>query len=343
MRAILLTSLLLVACPKTGMVPQHAQDTTSNLHLRKDPDTDGSDYIGRFFDWDAENLDETLATKLACSEHITWKQKDGGGVTHNEVVNVSSQMAASMGIPLAVNAKGQASYNATVKVRYILTGKLVAQIEDPAAFAQCCQDQPKGCTDRYVGEMLQGTGSAYVETATNAMVKARGFSGPARGDLDGSHSKSKELAMEFPNPVYFAFKVTRAQANRTGCGDWESNLPKKKGGQYYIGFSKALKDKTSARRHAEFDAVKKAYMSAGGSNHEDAAQAEAYNKPDPLEVWARGMVFEQVCPEPVSRRKNAKTTFRVLGFLPDYVTERKKSELRKKKKEEEERQKKQKP
>ncbi len=341
MRAILLTSLLLVACPKTGMVPQHAQDTASNLHLRKDPDTDGSDYIGRFFDWDAESLDETLATKLACSKHITWKQKDGGGVTHNEVVNVSSQMAASMGIPLAVNAKGQASYNATVKVQYILTGKLVAQIEDPAAFSQCCQDQPKGCTDRYVGEMLQGTGSAYVETATNAMVKARGFSGPARGDLDGSHSKSKELAMEFPNPVYFAFKVTRAQAHRTGCGDWEANLPKKKGGRYYVGTSRPQKDKKQGRHDAEQNAMWQAYQSAGGDNHEDASKATAYNKPNPLVAWAQGMEIEQVCPEPVSRRKNAKMSFRVLGFLPDYVTERQKSELRKKKKEEERRKKQQ--
>ena len=191
------------------------------MHLRDSFDTDASAYVGRFFPRDAVNLDETEAMTLSCSKHIKVKQVQGGGVTYREVVNVSGDMAARMGIPVVMSAGGSASYSGSVRVHYTLLGKLVAHIPDPEAFTQCCLDQPSQCTDRYVGEVLQGTGSVYQDSVMAGQLTAEGISGALSGGGNAAHQSESSRKIEFPNPVYFAFKVSKTQAGRvtaSACG-----------------------------------------------------------------------------------------------------------------------------
>ena len=69
-------------------------------------------------------------------------------------------------------------------------------------------------------------------------------------------------AIEFPNPVYFAFKVTQTPNNRatSSCGAWVDNPPAEPGYVFFVGMSRDKKNERAARdgatRTAKFDALK---------------------------------------------------------------------------------------
>ena len=108
---------------------------SGNVYLRNSFDTDPSGYLGRFLPAGLQDLDESNGMTMACSEHISWKFVDGGGVKMTEVLNVSSAASARLGVPLIAKGKGSVSSSQVARVSYTLTGKMVSTIDDPGAFA----------------------------------------------------------------------------------------------------------------------------------------------------------------------------------------------------------------
>src|SRR5690606_28233425 len=56
-----------------------------NTFLRNAFDTDPSFYIGRFVPRDSGTIDESSAMQLTCSQHVSYRKVDGGGVIYDEV------------------------------------------------------------------------------------------------------------------------------------------------------------------------------------------------------------------------------------------------------------------
>ena len=167
--------LLLPACALRGGVPNGPSAApSSNVYLRNSFDTDPSIYLGRFIPRNSTDLDEGSAMPLACTQHVTHRFIEGGGVKITETMSVSTEVAARIGVPVVASAQGSGSRTGEVKVEYTLTGKMVAEVADPVAFNECCKAQPDQCTDRFVGEFLQGTGTVYREEARSVDVAGKG-------------------------------------------------------------------------------------------------------------------------------------------------------------------------
>ena len=212
----------LAGCPKAPPPsPLLSVSPPENVFLRSSFDTDPSAYLGRFLPEDDLDLDESRGMALACSSLVSWEFIDGGGVQTREVFAASSGVAARLGLPPLGEVSGGRHQRRVAWVEYTLTGKMVSHVEDPAALAACCKDQPDQCTDRMVGEFLQGTGAVFFETAEHRGLGARA---EAPGvDQEASVMREQgvhaQRTLVFPQPVYFAFKATptpyRHQAVRT--------------------------------------------------------------------------------------------------------------------------------
>lgn len=315
--------LLLPACALRGGVPNGPSAApSSNVYLRNSFDTDPSIYLGRFVPRNATDLDEGSAMPLACTQHITHRFIEGGGVKITETMSVSTEVAARIGVPVVASAQGSGSRTGEVKVEYTLTGKMVAEVADPAAFNECCKAQPDQCTDRFVGEFLQGTGTVYREEARSVDVGAKGTdpSSGVSGAAAVSNDKQWSQAIEFPNPVYFAFKVTQTPSNRitSSCGAWVDSPPYEAGSVFFVGTSRDKKDERAAREGANRDAKMKAMMSVG------ASVPMINGQPDPnaqaaVQQWAMSMQMVEFCVEQEQGRKGQpRYVGRVLGKLPQF-------------------------
>ena len=237
----------------------------NTVYVRNSFDTDPSLYLGRFVPRGRVDLDETAAMQLACSEHISYKFIEGGGVKYTESMAVGTEVAAKLGIPVVASADVSAKRVQEVKVQYELTGKMVANIDDPSAFAECCKSQPDQCTDRYIGEFLQGTGAVY--QSNSAQVSASGQGTNPTNGVSGQggvdHEQSHDRAIEFPNPVYFAFKITETPHKRatSSCGSWVDNPPTEDGFVFFVGTSRPMRSENTARNWAQNQAMMKAAQS----------------------------------------------------------------------------------
>lgn len=233
--------------------------SSSSVWLRNSFDTDPSGYIGRFVPAGVTDLDESNTMTLACSKHISSRFVDGGGVSWTENLNVSSEVGARLGIPLIASASGSHSASRTAKAQYTMTGKMVAVIADPDAFAACCKSQPDQCSDRYIGEFIQGSGAILHQAARSTQVEASGTN-PSNGVSGAGELASAaewQRAAEFPQPVYFAFKVSPtpyAQGAVDTCPSWVDNPPVAEGGVYVVGHGDNAKSEQDARAQAMGDA-----------------------------------------------------------------------------------------
>ena len=315
MRVLLSTLVLLTGCPKASAPQAPSMAPSSNVYLRNSFDTDPSGYIGRFLPAGLSDLDESSGMTLACSEHISWRFVDGGGVQSSEVLNASTAVSARFGVPLVAQGSASGSTTQAARVSYTLTGKMVSTIEDPAAFAACCKAQPDQCTDRMVGEFLQGTGAIFFE-ASRAVAASGDGKDPstlAGGDVSFSHGSAWERAAEFPNPVYFAFKVTPtpyAQQAVSTCPDWVQSPPEAQGGIHVIGHSKPLRTEQMARRKAMNEAQAQAGRATGL-----AMQAMANGT-------TIGVQEKDWCVEQTGTADKILYTAHVLGFVSDAEQER---------------------
>ncbi len=323
MRAPVTFALLLTACAgrSDGLPDGPSMAPTSNVFLRNSFDTDPSVYLGRFLPRGLSDLDEGSAMPLSCSTHITYRFIEAGGVKVSETMNVSTQVAARLGVPLVAEVKGSGERRAEVRVEYTLTGKMVADIADPSAFNECCKAQPDQCTDRYIGEFLQGTGAVFREQAREADVSASGRdpNSGVSGGVGVSHQKQWAQAIEFPNPVYFAFKVTPTIANRatSSCGDWVEKPPTEPGFVFFVGMSRESRNERQARERA----LRRAQMTAFGSVAQISTDVDddLDSMEDPAaEQWARSMQVVESCVEVVPGSKGERFIGRVLGRLPAY-------------------------
>lgn len=103
----------------------------------------------------------------------------------------------------------------------------IAAIRDPTALARCCTADPGACTDRYVAEILTGSGRLY--------------------------RPEGEPAQWFP-----ASKVRGAFGFRLGgnpyvgpdCGTWQHGAPAAVKGRFFLGVSTTTFNEETARRDA---------------------------------------------------------------------------------------------
>jgi hypothetical protein len=296
----------------------------SNVYLRNAFDTDPSIYLGRFVPAAATELDEGSAMPLTCSAHVKYRFIEGGGVKFTEHMNVTAELAARIGVPAVASASGSAGRSREVKVEYVLTGKMVAEIPDPIAFEECCKSRPDQCTDRFIGEFLQGTGAVYRQAESHAEISGSGTN-PTNG-VSGSGAASRTAswtqAIEFPNPVYFAFKITQTPNNRatSSCGAWVDSPPVEAGHVFVVGSSREAKTERAARERALRNAQFKAFMSLGpvaqvGTDGNVTNQAEV----QAAQQWAMGVQPLEICVEVVRGGKAPRYLGRVLGKLPAFV------------------------
>jgi hypothetical protein len=304
----LLSLALLAGCGRNAISNQTASlASSSSVWLRNTYDTDPSIYVGRFVPPGVTELDESNAMVLACSKHITARFIDGGGVDYTEDLHVSTQVAVKIGMPVVASGSAGYQHSRTAQARYKLTGKMVAEIADPDAFAACCKAQPDQCTDRFIGEFIQGTGSLYHNAARDIDLEGKGTNPTSGVSGEGGISRSAEWerAAEFANPVYFAFKVNPTpytQAAVDTCPSWVDSPPASDGGIYVVGSADNLRSESAARDSAIRD--------AGGQ----ATRTVGVNVPVRAESW---------CVTTSKKRERSKPRYaaRVLGFVSHEAVE----------------------
>ncbi len=238
--------------------PAAPRPSVSNVHLRSAMDADPSVYLGRFVSDDApaSSIDEAMAAKLACSTHFTVRKVDAGGVEFDHVYQASSQAFAGLNIPQSVPITASARGESTqvVRVRYELTDKWVADLADPAAYAECCRRQPDQCSGRVVGEFLGGVGTIYYAASSSAegglSVKVAGV------EVKDGVAWKQATAFGKRKPVFFAFKLT-STANAPAAAannDWDVRPPVSPTGRYFVGVSDWIGSERVAREQALADA-----------------------------------------------------------------------------------------
>lgn len=238
---------------EASVVPPPVQ----GLFLRGGFDKDPSGYLGRFLPPDTSDVDESNGMQLTCSQHISYKEVDAGGVQYDEVFNASSQVAARIGIPGLVSLGGGKNESTSVRVRYVLTKKMVSDVPDPAALERCCKAAPDQCTDRFIGEFYEGTGEVFYAYNSGHGGGGKGRKGPVGVELDYRNGVAWAKSVTFPNPIYFAFKTAPnlwTGAQDGGCGDWVDAPPKSTQGTYFVGLSDPRGTEAAAREAALADA-----------------------------------------------------------------------------------------
>lgn len=237
----------LVAC---GPPPVRPQPTTprpkANFFLRTGFDTDPSEYLGRFVPdgVEAGEVDDASSRKTSCSAFYKVSRKKGGDVRYEEYFAASTDASAGMSIPaeLPVTLGASASAGRVVLVEYTLTDKWVADLQEPAGYARCCQQADGNCTERFVSEFLGGTGRIYYadSSAADASVGV-----PVAGFKlkDGLVWKQ---SVEFPNPVFFAFKLSPGKPGPS-TADWTTKVPKVEHGKFFVGVSEWVESERLAR------------------------------------------------------------------------------------------------
>lgn len=204
----LMLSLILSCGPKTPKPQTMSAAPAGNVYIRNSFDLDPSTYIGRFLTDGETSLDESTAMSTQCSAFIEHRFVEGGGVRYNEVLDVSNTVGAKIGVPIVAKANGSYGKTSKVLVQYELTGKMLSEITDPKGFTECCKTNPEQCTRRYIGEFIQGKGVIFTEVSKEAVAQGEGIdpSSGVSGGLTYSHGTNWQRGIEFPNPVYFAFK-----------------------------------------------------------------------------------------------------------------------------------------
>jgi hypothetical protein len=235
----------------SGVGPNAASMQT--VFLRNSLDDDPGSYIGQFIKSGTVNVDESNAMPLTCSKFITYTKKNGGGVKYDEFYDASVDAAARVGVPLAANVSAEYKSASTIRVSYTMIDKLVAEIKDPAGFESCCKEAPDQCTDRYIGEFMGGTGEIYYAKSMKTGAGVKVALPQVGGIAKGKDAYSWERSIQFPQPVYFAFKTKVTpdwKSTFAACGDWQNSPPKSALGKYFVGISQPLATEADARKAA---------------------------------------------------------------------------------------------
>lgn len=328
-----------------------------NFFLRNAFDTDPSGYVGRFIPSDASlmSIDEASTYPTACTEYISYKMIGGGGVVYDEYFNASTAVASNFGIPLLNNqfTKLGATVNydggSIVRVRYTLTNKMVAEIDDPAGLAECCTEDPNQCADLYIAEFMEGTGEILNVSGSGTRVNAGVGAKGAQLGVDVKDGLTWQRAIEFPNPVFFAFKTSPvppiSQLAAMGwpeCGSWTTSVPKSRKGTYFVGMSEVVASERIARdealRHGQLQAIQFLNVSGGqqaeekrhtGGNVQNLGSTldETQTAAVVSEGVIKHLASEAWCTERVQRPDATMFTVKVLVFFPEAAQEEVKREF----------------
>jgi len=269
---ILLSLPLLMSCANKNRVKQ--RDPTPfnvsdfvqpvpNLYLRTAFDKDPSMYLGRFIPDGVEPIDETSARQTQCSKFIKHRYIEAGG-RMDQVFTSSTGAALNVSIPPIVGVGGGGKGSTYVRGSYEFTGKLVAEVpnEDLEAFEECCFKAADLCSQRFIGEFIEGTGGVYQalgrEADGGADVAAMvGEAGSLPLDIGAEASRGVmwQRSAQF-DKLYFAMKSSLAPVDTSfpACGSWmDGEVPTSTFGMYFVGVGDLLPNERDARNSAMFD------------------------------------------------------------------------------------------
>lgn len=348
----LAASLLLAACSGSSERPDKKMDPAqmgpdlsgprSGVYLRASFDDDPSHFIGRFISNDvgSAEVDENRGVQSACTEFVTYKEVKASG-TFDEYYNASTAVQGGFGITPPTGAAGNVvkaaggdvpsgsadgSYQSgtSVRVKYELEKKLVANIEDIQGFNKCCASNPGACSSRYIGEFWMGTGELYENTGQQIGGSAEVTAPQASGNLEVADGWVWRRATNFDN-VYFAFRVMDRQTTDT-CA-WADQVPVSDDGQYFVGVSPPAATEDIARqmamRNARMQAVQYLgeFISATSSSTSNLMKGYTDNE-NVLNTAAEGIANfvkdERYCPtEEIGTPDGPQYKSKVLAFFPE--------------------------
>ena len=248
-----------------GPMGPNLKGPRDGVYLRASFDDDPSHFMGRFISNDlaSTDIDENRGVQTECSKFVTYKEVNSSG-NYDEYYNSSTTVNASLGLAdegaAALGAAGSGNMahesGTSLRVKYDISRKLVANVEDPTGFEACCNAAPGNCTDKYIGEFWYGKGQLYEKSgsATSGGGDVSGKGGAAGVEVADGWAWRK--GTQFEN-VYFAFRVVDRVAT-DDCG-WATQLPKSDAGQFFVGVSPPAPDEGIARQmamqHARTQAV----------------------------------------------------------------------------------------
>lgn len=253
-----------------------------NFYMRTGFDDDPSPYIGRFIPDSAtpNTIDDAASRKTECSQYYSIRRVGGGGVTFDEYFAASNAAAAGLNVPtdLPLRAGASGGTGQVLRVQYTLTGKWIGDVSDPAAYARCCAEADGRCTQRVIGEFLEGTGRIYRATVSHT---EGGASTPAAGVefRDGMYWRE---TVEFQNPIFFAFKLTPGRPERANSPaggacppEWARRPPRVAHGTYFVGVSEWIDSEQRARDEAMLHARRQLIRFLGQFIRENSERGES--------------------------------------------------------------------
>jgi len=299
------------------------------LYLRSSFDSDPSLYMGRFVPDGMEPVDETAAFQTRCGQYIQHREVNAAG-RFEQFFMASTDSLASVGIPVIGGASAGGESTTMVRATYELTKKMVADIpaDQIDEYEACCKRAADQCSQRYLGEFIEGTGAIYqavgVASEGGADLVTRNGVGI---DVEVSRGVQWQRAVSFDSPIYFAMKTTLNRFEGTQfepCGDWVDIKPTSSQGRYYIGIGTPQLDEGTARDTAHADAVQqialeKGIVTKGGSfGRQSGVHGMTMEIQDSI---AKRTTVEAVCDEPYDDPEGEKHLMKVLVFMPESAWE----------------------
>ena len=308
----------------------------TGVFLRASFDDDPTHFIGRFIanGSSEDDIDENRGIQTECSKFVTYKDVKASG-QFDEYYNSSTDVKGGLGINPggqavdAVTGGGDGNFShssgTTIRVKYDLTRKLVANIEDPAGFRACCDSSPDNCTDSYIGEFWYGSGQLFERSGRQTGGDADVNLPQGQGGIEVADGWQWRRSTSFSD-VFFAFRVT----NRTAGGDdcaWANRPPKSNEGQYFVGVSPDAPSediaRTMAMRNARTQVVQYLGEVITATSSNNASVIDGYVKSENVvnsvaEGVASFVKDDRYCPaEKVETPEGVKYIVKVLAFFPE--------------------------
>ncbi len=319
--------------------PVRLTPPAQSVFLRASFDADPSPYLGRFLPdgLAGEATDENQAAATRCSRYVKTEVVPASG-SFDETLNSALGVSASLGfeqLPSGPGGAVEAAYGkgSALRVRYTLTAKMRAIVTDPDAFDQCCRAAPDQCSNRFLGEMLRGTGEVFQYAGNEAGAKAGGRNPLAgvEGGLEFKQGAAWKRVTRFED-VYFAFRTQAARlaapaADAGGDCGWANAVPRSLDGEYFVGVSTPAASEAQARdlaaRNAQVQAVRYLGEQVSASTKTKSHALQGYLEDEALVQTAAAGVTRRVraekwCPaERIDTPEGAHFTSKVLVFFPN--------------------------
>lgn len=255
----LLIALLATACGSNAKnFVVRPPDPNRNLKIDLAGE-DPSNLIGRFIPKGVsdDELTSTRAMQTRCSQYIK-PRISKSNVQHDEVFEENASIGVKASAPQVGDAAGinvNVGSGEVIRIQYTIEKVMDAEISDPAAFDQCCQNAPDQCTDRYIGRFVYGTGQVF-ESVGNVLELDGGAQQAVNLGLDVKWGQAWQRGTKFNN-IYFGFEVTErggTTANAICATGWSKSVPTSLDGQYFVGAGAKAVNESDARSNARKDA-----------------------------------------------------------------------------------------